>query len=334
MATIEATTEQAVKSRSYAGEADIQPVCDLLNLCNDVDQLDEGYLTPDEWQRRLDEPGVEKERDLRLWENAASRLVGLGQVWKNREDDGEGVDGYLRFRVPPEQRGKGIESQIIAWGSERIREIGRERGQPAQLRTGLNYRTPEYVAYHQALLEEHSFVPVRYWFKMARNLNEPIPEPRLPEGFTMRHAQGEEDFAPWVEVFNQSFIDHWNHHPITIEEHRHWLQNPNYSPERSLIAIAPDGTFAAFCFCWIDPEDNAHYNRKEGWIDILGTRRGFRKIGLGTAMLLAGMRRLKADGMDTAVLGVDAENPSGALRLYESVGFYTVHKQATYHKDL
>ena len=41
-------------------------------------------------------------------------------------------------------------------------------------------------------------------------------------------------------------------------------------------------------------------------------------------MLLKGMRLLKDEGMDTAVLGVDAENPSGALRLYESVGFANV----------
>jgi ribosomal protein S18 acetylase RimI-like enzyme len=49
-------------------------------------------------------------------------------------------------------------------------------------------------------------------------------------------------------------------------------------------------------------------------------------------MLLAGMRWLKAQGMDTATLGVDAENPSGALRLYESVGFTVRHKTAMYRK--
>jgi ribosomal protein S18 acetylase RimI-like enzyme len=38
--------------------------------------------------------------------------------------------------------------------------------------------------------------------------------------------------------------------------------------------------------------------------------------------------------MDTATLGVDAENPSGALRLYESIGFKQVRSSTTYSKDL
>ncbi|NES22531.1 MAG: GNAT family N-acetyltransferase [Symploca sp. SIO3E6] len=68
----------------------------------------------------------------------------------------------------------------------------------------------------------------------------------------------------------------------------------------------------------------------EGWIDALGTRRGFRKRGLGRAMLLAGMQRLQAAGVDTVRLGVDSENPSGALRLYKSVGFRKVHTHISF----
>jgi ribosomal protein S18 acetylase RimI-like enzyme len=133
-------------------------------------------------------------------------------------------------------------------------------------------------------------------------------------------------------MFNQSFIDHWNHHPATIESQAHWIESPKYDPERDLIAVAPDGTFAAFCFCWVDPEANERNNRLEGWIDMLGTRRGFRKIGLGRAMLLAGLLRLKEEGLKIARLGVDSENPSGALRLYESTGFVTEHTWVAYRK--
>ena len=67
---------------------------------------------------------------------------------------------------------------------------------------------------------------------------------------------------------------------------------------------------------------------------MLGTRRGHRKIGLGRAMLLAGLHWLKAQGVDTAVLGVDAENPTGALRLYELVGFVVANTSYSYQKDL
>jgi ribosomal protein S18 acetylase RimI-like enzyme len=57
-------------------------------------------------------------------------------------------------------------------------------------------------------------------------------------------------------------------------------------------------------------------------------------MGLGRAMLLAGLHRLKAAGVATAILGVDAENPSGALQLYESVGFHNIRDSISYVKDL
>jgi mycothiol synthase len=315
---------------------DLQAICDLLNLCNKVDRLeDEPYASPRDTQVWLEAPEVaDKARDIRLWRDAEGRLVGMGVQRVAREPDEGRVDTYLYFRVHPEVRNSGIEDEIIEWGSDVARQVGRERKMPAFIRTGLHLTTPEYIAYRQEVLESRGFRPVRYGYKMARPLNEPLPEPQIPEGFTIRPAQGEADSEPWVEMFNQTFIDHWNFHPTTLEKRNHWMTSPNYDPELDLIAIAPDGTFVAFAWCSIDPEDNAANNRSEGTIHLLGTRRGFRNMGLGRATLLAGMHKLKAAGVDTAVLGVDAENPTGALRLYESVGFHKVNTGVTYHKDL
>ena len=60
---------------------------------------------------------------------------------------------------------------------------------------------------------------------------------------------------------------------------------------------------------------------KEGWIGELGVIRGWRGVGLGRALLLYGMHSIREAGLDTAMLGVDTENPSGATGLYSSVGF-------------
>lgn len=328
-------TRTRFKVRSYAGEQDLQPICDLLNLCETVDQLDEGYITPDTWRMRLDSPDVDKERDVRMWEDEQGRLVGYATVWVEQPDDQPIAEAHLTMRAHPDVRNIGLEDAMVEWGSERIREVARQRNQTARLLSDLPYRSAEYTAYRQTVLERNGFRPVRYWFKMARDLNQPVAEPQLPEGYTLRHTEGSAEAGKWVEVVNQSFVDHWNHHDETEESHTHYLENdPNYVKERDLVAIAPDGTWAAFCFCWIDTKDNEVKNRKEGWIDTLGTRRGFRKMGLGTAMLLAGMRKLKEDGSDTAVLEVDTENPSGALRLYEAVGFQKVSSTATFSKEM
>ena len=320
----------------YAGERDIQPICDLINSCSTADGLTgESYASPEDTRVWLSSPDIlDKERDLRLWRDASGRVVGFGQMRIAREPEDGKVDAYLYFRVHPETRNNSLEEEILGWAAERALAVGRDMGIPAHLRTGLHLTTPEYIAYRQGLLERHGFAPIRYGYKMERSLNEPLPEARFPEGFTLRHAEGEADLEPWVEMCNQTFIDHWNFHPTTVEEHKHWLSSPNYNPELDLICIASDGTFAAFAFCGFDPADNAANNRSEGWIYELGTRRGFRKIGLGRATLLAGMKKLKEAGLATAVLGVDSENPTGALGLYESVGFTKVSTGVTYHKDL
>jgi mycothiol synthase len=317
-----------LQARSYAGDADLPAITALLNLCDAVDQLDDNY-SEDDLRLEFASPEFDPARDLRLWEDAEGRLAGFGQIWIPKES--EKVDGGLYLRVHPEARGRQLEQEILDWGIARTRAAAQEQGKPAQIRCWI--REGYYIG---AILEQEGLALVRYFYKMARPLDQPLPEPELPEGFRVINATeaGESHVEEWVDMFNWSFIDHWNHHPLTIENHRHWIASPKYRAERDLVAVAPDGTYAAFCFCWIDPDDNARNNRKEGWIDILGTRRGYRKIGLGKAMLLRGMHLLKNEGMDTAVLGVDAENPSGALRLYESVGFRNVRTSVTYSKDL
>ena len=328
-------TQTRLKARGYAGNEDLPAMCDLLNLVDKHDDLDDGYASPDDWRTYIDDPQTVKERDIRIWEDESGRMVGFGKLWIAKQDEKPETDVYFMMRVHPDVRNQGLEEEMFQWAEGQAGSVAQERGQQGKVRTGMTIGTPEAVTYAEDVLKRNGYEPVRYWFKMARDLNEPIADPVFPEGFTVRHTEGPAEAEKWIDVFNNSFIDHWNHHDETVESHRFWLENnPNYNKERDLVAIAPDGTWAAFNFMVIYTEDNEANNRKEGWVDILGTRRGYRKMGLGTAMLLVGMRKLKEDGMDTAVLGVDAENPSGALRLYEAVGFKQVKSSTTFSKDV
>ncbi|RUT08978.1 hypothetical protein DSM106972_010310 [Dulcicalothrix desertica PCC 7102] len=84
-----------------------------------------------------------------------------------------------------------------------------------------------------------------------------------------------------VDLHNNSFIDHWNFHPVTVEMLKHWLQESSYRRDLDLVAVTADNTFVAQCYCHINPESNVRTKRNEGNVGILGVRRGFRKIGLG-----------------------------------------------------
>jgi mycothiol synthase len=323
------TTQILFRDRTYA-DSDVQAVCDLLNACDAVDKHDDNYSV-ENLQTEFNDPDLDKTRDLRLWEDESGNLAGFGQLWIKKSEEDQTMDSYIYLRVHPESRNIGLEDTVMTWAFERAREAAREADLPARLSGSAR----DNDTYYRAILERYDMSVVRYFFTMIRDLSEPIAEPRLPEGFTLTHSSTDpEDVRNWIECFNLSFIDHWNHHPATPESHDHWLNSPFYDAERDLIAVAPDGTVAAFCFCWVDNEDNARNNRLEGWIDMLGTRRGYRKMGLGTAMLLAGLHRLKREGLTHAKLGVDAENPTGALQLYEATGFTRLHTSVSYRLDI
>jgi mycothiol synthase len=322
------TTQTQFHARPYAGEADLAPLCDLINTCAAIDQPEDSI---DEESLRLwiNTPDRDLAHDVRVWEDAAGRPVAFGLVWaptpKPEEDT---ATSRLAQWVHPAVRRQGVETEIFAWAEARARTVA--AGKPGELYCGVHQGD----TYGEGIRTEHGFTVVRYFFKMARPLDQPIPEPQFPAGYTLRHVASDEDVERWVDLLNWSFIDHWNYRPTTVEQHKHWLAVSHYRPEHDLIAVAADGTFAALCFCSINTAENARSGRNEGWIDTLGTRRGHRGIGLGRAIMLAGLQLLKREGVATALLDVDAENPTGALRLYESVGFQTVSTGVAYRKDL
>jgi mycothiol synthase len=316
-----------LSARCYRGESDLTAIADLINTCEEVDRLDEG-TSISELQQKFNKPSLDKARDIRLWEDANGKLIGFAQL--GIVEPGEVIDGRLSFRVHPDARGGDVEAVAIAWGEVRMREVSVMRSSPVKLRSSVRAEDGDRIS----VLASCGFKADRYFFRMARSLWEPIPEPQFPQGFALIEFPGEQDATAWVEMFNQSFIDDWNHHDLTVDRFKYNLAKPDYRNDLNLIAVAGDGTFVAFCYCHISQKENDRTGRNEGWIAYLGTRRGFRKIGLGRAMLLAGLHRLKAAGVATAILGVDAENSSGALRLYESAGFHNIRNSMSYVKDV
>jgi mycothiol synthase len=311
--------------RAYTGEADLPAIVDLINICEAADRLDES-TTVDELRLEFAMPGVDLARDVRLWADEDGALLGFGQLWFHAE--AEDPDGFLWYKVHPDARGDQLEERIIAWGTERTRQAAQERGVRLKLRAMAHAIEPERIA----LLERSGFGVDRYFRRMAHPLDAPVAEPRLPEGFQL--VEGPHDPAAWAALFNESFVDHWNHEPWSAEKVQHWQGEPSYRSDLDLIARAPDGTPAAFCWGGIDPQANPISGRNKGHIGLLGTRRGFRGIGLGRAMILAGLRALAAAGAASAWLSVDADSPTGATRLYESVGFRTTLTRMLYGKNL
>lgn len=323
------TLASSLQVRPLTEAIDYAAIADLINFCNTADNL-EDLISAEALQHELESPDFDITQDLRLWQDAQGQLCAVAQCWLPMPNSEESLNGYLWFSIRPNMRGAGIEEDLFAWAEARLKLESAKRQLPAKLRSGA--RSDQ--AARLELLKRQGFTVVRYFYRMARSLSETIPEPQFPDGFTVRPLQGEAEAEAWVELFNQSFIDHWNFHPLTVSDRQHWMKDASYQPDLDLVAVAPNGTLAAFCYSLIHHQENQLKGRLDGWIADLGTRRGFRRIGLGRAMLLTGLHLLKAKGLEMALLGVDAENPSGALRLYQSVGFEQRFKSIALVKDL
>ncbi|MFQ3617031.1 MAG: GNAT family N-acetyltransferase [Cyanobacteriota bacterium] len=314
--------------RSVSSTADYQRIADFLNLC-EVATYREYFFSAEELAHDAAHPDFDPERDRRLWEDATGQLVAIASLWGSKEPIDGILDGHLSLRVHPDWRGQ-LEPDMLRWGEGRLLQIGKARN----LLTKLYVHCRDTEGDRLSLIERSGFEYERRFLTEARSLLDPIPSAQLPSGFQIINNTRRVPAQAWVDLYNQTFIDHWGFHPLTVEQYEHWLAEADYRPDLDLIAVSPDGVLAAFCRVYISASTNAHFDRREGWISSLGTRRGFRRMGLGRSLLLAGLHQLKAEGMDTALLGVDTQNPNAAYDLYHSIGFAPQFAWMSYAKKM
>jgi mycothiol synthase len=165
----------------------------------------------------------------------------------------------------------------------------------------------------------------RYWrsaYTMHINLGEMAPDaPAPPPGIELREYE-EGDAELLRAAVNEAFADDPFFDEATPSRFREFFLNARaFDP--SLWLLAWDrGELAAFVLAF--PERAGDENL--GWIQSLGVRGPWRRLGLGEALLRAAFSQLHARGLRTVGLGVDAENETGALRLYERVGMRVVRQ--------
>jgi len=223
----------------------------------------------------------------------------------------------------PAYRGRGIGTELQAWGIARAEEI--LAGQPAELlrlvETFREVRLVDAVALHEAA----GFRPARWYFDMRRDLREPLPA--MPDLGGLRLVAYEPPMAqPLLAIHNEAFRDHWGSEPLTAETWDHeFVGDPFFRGDLSFVVF--DGEeIAGYTVNYVVESDWEAIGLREGWVGQLGVRRPWRKRGLATALLVRSMEAFRAAGLEAATLGVDAENPTGALGVYERVGFRPIRR--------
>lgn len=289
-------------------------------------------------QTQFDEPWSNPQTDSRIALAPDGTLAAFARCFMNPQPERE-ASVHLWPEVHPAHRGRGLEDALLDWliarACERLapRDAGGQAGAPASLPRDMRLGLTDTLTESIARVEARGFKPLRYFYRMRRDLRAPIPAPQWPEGITVRTYTPDLSGA-LLAAHNEAFSDHWGYDLITPDEwQQFFIGTENFRPEFTLVAFDQD-QIAAYSLNRVHAQDNARRGVNEGHIGQLGTRRGWRKRGLASALLCESMCLFRAAGFDHATLGVDAENPTGALGLYERLGFVAVKRFIVFSKTV
>ena len=290
-------------------------------LLNSVGQalLGENLVSAEDVEAWYASPAIDPQRDLLVAESTDGELVGAGSLVDAAEDH---AIIWLRVALHPRHAPEGLCERLLLPLERRAQELGTDR---SLLHAGCLSAETEL----RALYERSGYELVRHFFRMQAQLGAEVPEPVWPEGLELRPFDPDEHFALVHAADEEAFEDHWGSVRTSLEEWRHFMTAAHYDP--TLWFVVWDGDeIAGFSLC------NANWTGDQGlgWVNVLGVRRPWRRRGLALALLLHSFRELAGRGMDRVALGVDAENLTGALRLYEKAGMRVVRQSDTWQKPL
>jgi mycothiol synthase len=249
------------------------------------------------------------------------RLAGVAQLLDRKGGRFIG-DAY----VHPEMTGRGVGRRVLGLLEARSREL--EPDWPDGERVVLqgahlvgDDRAPE-------LFRTQGFEYVRSFFRMVVDVREPHPAPEWPEGLELRPFDVARHGRAVHAAQEEAFAREWGH---VAQPYEAWRERAFVIPriDPSLVPVVWHGDEVAACSL-----NYAKRNGNWGWVGMLGVREPWRRRGLGLALLRESFRRFRETGETTVALGVDADNPTGATRLYERAGMRPLWQADVWEKEL
>jgi ribosomal protein S18 acetylase RimI-like enzyme len=319
--------------RMFASDADYEPMSRMIAKESDEEHLE--FYPSAEWLKNAAGylSNYMPQRDVLFAEDEASGdAVAYVRVTRAEQTDGTRRYGFA-LCVPPSRRE--LMPAMWRWMQAHAREL--DAGLAPNSNTVIETWVNDAQIPLKQFVESEACTAVRWGYEMTRSLDDvtPIPDFALPEGFEIRPAKPEHYRAIW-DADVEAFRDHNGFTEPDESRYEAWLNDPQFfQPELWKVAWhVATNEIAGMVQNFINHEENAKLNRKRGYTENISTRRPFRKRGLARALICESLRMHKALGMTEAALGVDATNPTGALRVYEDCGFKPVKTEIVYRKLL
>jgi ribosomal protein S18 acetylase RimI-like enzyme len=251
---------------------------------------------------------------IRIWTDG-TRTVGWG--WFNPPAS------FDWFVAPlPEADELHVRREILAWSDERVATHAASR-EDADADAG---RAPSPELWgadgwlETDVLADHGFVTSGHAFtQYHQRLDRELPEPVLPDGYSLRTVAGPSEIPARVEVHRSAFAPS----RMTVEKYSILVGLWPYAYERDAVVEAPDGSFAAFTMCWLDREAGV------GSFEPVGVHADHQRRGLGKAVNTFGLRLLQAAGARDVLVFSDSTNAASEA-LYQSVDFKPIAMHRSY----
>lgn len=293
---------------------------DLLAAMETVDERGETYELADlddEWASVWSHPDTDS---VFVWDGP--ELVAFAWL---KTVPGERANHRIELwgGVRPSRRRSGIGGAVLDWQLARAAVVaaGLDPAVPTRLEVVVGDRQPDL----RALAVSRGFEPERRFLEVARPTAMPVPTAPAPEGLELVAWSPDLDDAV-RRAHADAFADHWGSEPRSEEEWRQWYTGHRcFRPDLSRVAVDATGAVVSFVLTAAYPQDWAT-QPVEAWINTVGSARAWRGRGAARWVLSDVLERIAASdtGFERAILGVDADNPTGALALYRSLHFEDV----------
>ena len=317
-----------LRFRHFGGESDYPLMVAVTEGMKEADQLELTISVEDIAREFKHLEHCDPYRDF-LFAEVDGKVVGYTRVWWSKDPSGLYVYNHF-VDLLPEWREKGIRNVMLSYNEQRLREMSltHPTDVPHMFQALLADSEKDWIS----VLENEGYHVFRYGFSMVRPDLENIPDLPFPEGIEVRSAKPEH-YSAIIGAWNEACKDMRGQIPISDEDFKWFQESPIFNPSLWQIAWHENeviGTVLNF----IDERENTKYKRKRGHVELISVKRPWRGRGIAKALIVRSFKLLKDHGMTEAALGVDAENPSGALRLYQKMGFQINKKMIFYRKPV
>jgi mycothiol synthase len=310
---------------------DVEPALMLFNAWSQsviqADEITDANSVREEWTS----PGFDPARDIRLVFSPNGEMAGYVEVWTNFKPL---VDPRIWGRVHPRYEGVGIGTWLMNWAEGRV--LQELKNVPDDLRVASRVSVFRQAEKSRKLFEELGFHHIRTFYHMVIHMDGPVPEPVWPQGISLRTYNPETDAEAVYRADEDAFRDHFGFVEEPFEEgfaqfkHFH-LEYEGSDPTLTFLAIDErSAEIAGINLC----RPHSQYDPDMGWVSSLGVLRPWRKRGIGLALLRHSFNEFYRRGKRKVGLGVDAENLTGALRIYENAGMQVERAYDLYEKEL